>query len=197
MQNFRTAYFDEDVHLRKEPTKIARNYAKGWLAIDVVACLPISYVEMVIEASRDNDGKEKRASSSGVRLVKILRLVRLAKLLRLTKLKRILKSYEDVIGDMNGVFKILGCCFFVLYICHIFACFWYYVGIMECEAVLVCPLAHTKSCPCDKLSATAEREAEANATEPALPWVVQSGATGWDDDTTRSTKCGRPACITA
>lgn len=79
-----------------------------------------------------------------------------------------------------------------MYICHVFACFWYYVGIMECEAVLSCPLPQYAEleggCPCNVKPLAAEATASVNATEPALPWVVSSATTGWNDDTDRFTK---------
>ena len=71
--NFRTAFYQEGALVR-DTKKIARSYAKGWLAIDVVSCLPVGYVTLLIE----NSG----GGTLNTKVFKILRLLRLAKLLR-------------------------------------------------------------------------------------------------------------------
>ena len=33
------------------PNMIAKHYLKGWLLIDVVSCLPISYITQIVQVS--------------------------------------------------------------------------------------------------------------------------------------------------
>ena len=42
--NLRTAYRSHDNELVVSLSKIARHYAHGWLIIDVIACIPITYI---------------------------------------------------------------------------------------------------------------------------------------------------------
>jgi len=95
---------DEDVIVYNS-WMIAKTYAKSWLPIDVVACLPIDVVLRVMEGrfmcSMNRDGcppKMEGAEGSGagqlLRLFKLLRLFRLIKLLRLFKILRLLEKYQ-------------------------------------------------------------------------------------------------------
>eukprot|EP01043_Picozoa_sp_COSAG02_P022046 COSAG02_NODE_1134_length_14376_cov_382.343700_2_plen_705_part_00 len=124
--NFVTSFYDNDAVLVRAPREIAKRYAKGWLAIDVVSCLPISYVTLAIEAGSSKAAQ--RGSTPNTKVFKILRLLRLAKLLRLGRLKKIAKRYEEEFENLLGILKLVGAVTVMMYVCHIFACFWYFVG---------------------------------------------------------------------
>ena len=48
--NFRSAYRDNETgRLVFEPAEAARRYARSWLLIDIVTCLPINYIMMAGE----------------------------------------------------------------------------------------------------------------------------------------------------
>jgi hypothetical protein len=70
--NFRTGYFD-DGSLQMDPSQIARNYLTGWLTIDIVSCLPITYIMQLVEAFADDN--EDGQSGVNVKVFKILRLL--------------------------------------------------------------------------------------------------------------------------
>ena len=46
--NFRTAYKDKADNLVTDIRAIRRRYLRGWFAIDVLACLPVTYIELAI-----------------------------------------------------------------------------------------------------------------------------------------------------
>jgi hypothetical protein len=97
--NFRTAFYDARGILEIDLVTIAREYAKTWLVIDVVTCLPISYVMILINGTDSaGDGKEVRAA-------KILRLLKLGKLLRVARLIRILERYQE---QLRGLWNAIG-----------------------------------------------------------------------------------------
>ena len=123
--NFRTAFVDENGVIEMRPKRIARNYLKSWLPIDVVSCLPIPYIMQILKAVNDTDGG---GGNANVKIFKILRLLRLAKLLRLGRLKKIVKRHEEEIEGLMGMLKVLGVVFAMSYICHLLACGWYFVG---------------------------------------------------------------------
>lgn len=118
--NFRTAFYDNRGVLIISKPEIARTYAQSWLALDVVTCLPISYVAMIAENDTDQAGAGKEVHATPtlprnnttaftlgrgaccslsrhlqVRSFKILRLLKLAKLLRIARILRMLERYRD------------------------------------------------------------------------------------------------------
>jgi hypothetical protein len=90
--NFMTSYYDSDGVLVRNTREIAMHYAKGWLLLDVVSCLPISYGTAIMQATSTSAAQ---GSPPNTKVFKILRLLRLAKLLRLGRLKKIIKRYEE------------------------------------------------------------------------------------------------------
>jgi hypothetical protein len=93
----RTGFYSDGT-LEMRPSAIASSYARGWLAVDVVSCLPIPYAVQTIAAV---NGKKSTGGNS-TKLFKILRLLRLAKLLRLGRLKKIVKRHEEEMESLMG-----------------------------------------------------------------------------------------------
>ena len=122
--NFRRSYVDGDGVYEMRPKQIARNYLQGWFSIDLVSCLPISYILLVLDADADEASPDLSANNN---ILKVLRLLRLAKLLRLAMLKRVIKRHEDEVEGLMGICKLIGCVVVVVYTCHLFGCFWYLV----------------------------------------------------------------------
>jgi hypothetical protein len=85
------AYERRDGTLEKSPTKVFTRYARSWLAFDIVACLPFSFIEF------GNDASETSSSSVGRynNLIRLLRVPRLYKLLRILRIAKAFKNYRD------------------------------------------------------------------------------------------------------
>jgi hypothetical protein len=99
------------------------NYAKGWMAVDVLSVLPVGYIATLIQ---DETGADD--SGAQLRLLKALRLLRLAKLLKLFRAMRLMKKYEEVIGPaLNGTILVIA----TMLILHTMTCVWYYVGTLR------------------------------------------------------------------
>ena len=49
--NFRTAFRDEDDELIIEYDQIRHHYLHGWFTVDLVACLPVTYVALILDAA--------------------------------------------------------------------------------------------------------------------------------------------------
>ena len=98
--------------LERKPVSIFKRYLKGWLVVDIVSCLPITYVTALVNASGGSGAVSSLPRSFfacdpwacserllvlqvNTKVFKILRLLRLAKLLRLARLKKIIKRYEE------------------------------------------------------------------------------------------------------
>jgi hypothetical protein len=121
----RTGVIDDGI-IEMRPKKIARAYARGWLSIDVVSCLPIPYITQIMAALEDDSDASGQGNTT--KLFKILRLLRLAKLLRLGRLKKIIKRHEEEMEGLMGVLKVAGSVLAMSYTCHLVACGWYFVG---------------------------------------------------------------------
>jgi hypothetical protein len=95
---FRTAVWTKTGMLEVDPNEIRKLYLRSWFLIDLLSCLPVTYVGLIISCisgnCTSNTGGETKA-------FKILRLMRLAKLLRLARIKRLLQKYEDSVFDVT------------------------------------------------------------------------------------------------
>ena len=124
--NFRTAYY-EDAVVVTQPRRIACNYMHGWFAIDVVSCLPVSYLTLLVDKSDDSNVGVKQSFKG----VKVLRLMRLAKLGRMHKLVPILKRIDEKFEGLDLATTtsiILSLIFAILIFSHWMGCVWIYVG---------------------------------------------------------------------
>ena len=96
----------------------AKSYAKGWLPVDFVSCLPFGYIPYVL-----GEGE----GGAGNKATRMLRMFRLLKLLRLVRIKRILDRWEE---EMYGarLLKIGKIVCVVGVMAHWVACVWFWVG---------------------------------------------------------------------
>ena len=118
--NFRTGYIDADGMIENRPGLIARHYLRTWFTIDIVSCLPVSYVAQAMESE-----KQIPVDPTAVR---ILRLLKLTKLLRLSRMKSLIRKYEDYIEGIGSFIKLVSACVVVLFTAHLIACLWHLVG---------------------------------------------------------------------
>ena len=124
--SFRTAVLRADGSVVRSSRIIARTYMRGWFIIDVLACLPVTYVQLAIS------GGDDAGSGGQSKALKILRLLRLGKLLRVARLKRLLVRYQDEFDNMHQVgliIRLLGMILALGYITHLFCCLWRAVGL--------------------------------------------------------------------
>ena len=140
--NFHTGYVDPDDEERViyEPWAIAREYARTWLSIDIVACLPIDFVIRVSEGRLlcsmaaggcPEDVSQQDSSGQLLRLFKLLRLFRLMKLLRLARIARLFERYQDDLFQYLHFFAVLKLVVIMLYVGHLFGCFFHYFSVDE------------------------------------------------------------------
>jgi len=118
--NFRTAYRTEEGELVIDPKEIRKNYLSSWFGIDVLACFPLTYIELII-ASEGGMGAKLKA-------MKITRLLRLAKMLRLAKLIKIVKQIDENYAGVWTISKLSSLIMIILYVSHLFSCMWYFAG---------------------------------------------------------------------
>eukprot|EP01047_Picozoa_sp_COSAG01_P009834 COSAG01_NODE_410_length_17384_cov_20.323691_1_plen_975_part_00 len=116
--NFHTAFYDEcgdlrgvrdgpDGHQEADLAVMYRNYAQGWMTIDIVSVAP-TIAELVVPfLSSDNAGDDDVQSSKS-KALKVIRLIRLAKLLRLARALKLFKKYEEQLGPSLNLLIIFG-----------------------------------------------------------------------------------------
>eukprot|EP01043_Picozoa_sp_COSAG02_P055528 COSAG02_NODE_6450_length_3562_cov_4.810858_2_plen_602_part_00 len=123
--NFRSAHRNLDKELIVDLKEIRRVYLRTWFPVDVLSCLPVNYIELAIRTGR---GEQDLGSDSNFKLFKVLRLLRLAKLLRLARINRLLQRLEQEYEGLAAVLKVQKIMLSIVFVAHMVACFWYYVG---------------------------------------------------------------------
>ena len=93
-----------------------------------MSCLPIAYVEQIVEATQPDVERTAGANSELRKVLKVLRLLRLAKLLRLGKIKKLMQTREEQLEELVDACQIFLVLLGLIYACHLAACMWYYVG---------------------------------------------------------------------
>ena len=145
--NFITASFNDTVHgteLDFNPLHIARDYLKSWFVIDLLSSMPIDlimslalngcpgnaelfvYELNVTEITKAEDSNRAKL----LRMVRMLRLMKLAKLLRVLKLQNRVNDLGDRFPQLINLtfFKLIRLLFLTIYIAHLLACGFYWVG---------------------------------------------------------------------
>mmetsp|Transcript_11963 Transcript_11963/g.14238 ORF Transcript_11963/g.14238 Transcript_11963/m.14238 type:complete len:723 (-) Transcript_11963:612-2780(-) len=125
---------------------IARAYIKGWLTLDILACLPLDYISRISErrlgcsfTKCEQLDSDARSGSNGgaLKLLKLLRAFRLLKLVRLTRFKRILARYEDQLVYWQQVLVIVKVFGVVMLFSHWAGCFYGAVYDFDPELTLL------------------------------------------------------------
>lgn len=129
--NFRTAHYDDNLDntLVVDQRSICKRYLTSWFAIDLLSCVPVTYIELAATRGASAQYSDSMPDSgSQLKLFKVLRLLRLAKLLRLARIRRVLQRLEDDykwLAQGSRIFKII---ISILIVAHFVACMWYYAG---------------------------------------------------------------------
>jgi len=127
--NFLTSFYDKDGVLVNDFQQIRNHYYRGWFVVDVVACFPTKYIEMLgSDAKSDSETDQESDIGNNLKLVKILRLLRLAKMLRLARIKRLVQRYSEEIANIAHVLKFVSLMTAMFFIAHLLACAWFYTG---------------------------------------------------------------------
>jgi len=138
--NFFTGYFagerDKDVEpgtLITDKGRIARNYIRTWLVVDLVSIIPWGEIADLVQPDQASGSSSSSSSAQMAKLTKVLkfvRVLRLFRMLRLAKLANIWERVEERVGSfmllqLTALFRTL---FAIVCICHWNACIWWLVG---------------------------------------------------------------------
>lgn len=111
--------------------EVVWRYAKGWMALDVVACFPFNLI--------DSTGNMSNSSGSGYNgLIRLIRVPRLYRLLRLSRLFKALKSSDGCMSRLqdyctlkSSALRLFSFFLSVLGIVHLIACLWCFCPSLE------------------------------------------------------------------
>jgi hyperpolarization activated cyclic nucleotide-gated potassium channel 1 len=129
-----SAYYDNEGKVVTHRGRIIWNYAKSWMAIDIVACVPFSLFDNSIPSS---------SQSSNVGYSSLLRLLRVPRLYRLFRISRLLKTLkqsseagcltriQDFVSLKHSAMRLFSFFLTVLICVHLMSCFWYFTATLE------------------------------------------------------------------
>jgi hypothetical protein len=117
--NMRTSFYDRNGFRENRPRKMAEHYLRGWFFIDFTSCLPIGYMQYLVDDA-GTDGNFKA--------VKAFRLMKMSKMLRLARIKRILAKYGSDV-NFQQYFNVGITLFGIVFLTHLLACFYYLIGV--------------------------------------------------------------------
>lgn len=130
MVSFRTSYVDYSGEEVLDPRSIAKHYAGGYFAIDLVSCLPgfpINIEEMLERLATDDDALPNWDAAFELAKIgktsKLLRTARLVKAIRLIKIKKLSNFLEDRYNIDISRFRVFGLLFLAILLGHLFSCF--------------------------------------------------------------------------
>eukprot|EP00930_Biecheleria_cincta_P014324 TRINITY_DN12377_c0_g1_i1.p1 TRINITY_DN12377_c0_g1~~TRINITY_DN12377_c0_g1_i1.p1 ORF type:complete len:705 (+),score=85.23 TRINITY_DN12377_c0_g1_i1:154-2268(+) len=110
---------------------IAKRYLKGMFFLDVLACLPSEFFQMIMNP---NGHSSTRASPTrAINLTKLQRLTRLVRILRLRQLLKLAEvEWVQAIMRFRG-FRMGGLTIGVIWVVHLMSSGWYIVAALESE----------------------------------------------------------------
>ena len=128
--SFRTSYLDYSGDEILHPLAIAKHYAAGYFATDLVSCLPgfpVNTEEMLERLNADDDTLTNWDAAFELaklgKTSKLLRTARLVKAIRLIKIKKISAYLEDRYNIDISRFRVFGLLFLAILLGHLFSCF--------------------------------------------------------------------------
>jgi CRP-like cAMP-binding protein len=127
--NANLAYYDRDVNLVTSHIKILKNYAKGWLLVDIVSCIPLQFI---LESQKNYSNLLKIGRAS--KLYKLVKIVRLVRMIKLVKNKtRIMRYMTSVFRVHIAIERLLWFLITFLMLVHLLACLWIFIGRLDID----------------------------------------------------------------
>lgn len=142
---FRTAYVEDRHHRPKlitDPCRIAWNYIRGVLILDIMASIPYEVLMLLVcEDLSDANGLMR-----GPKVMKLLKVARIMRIMRINKLKQFLSKLRDILRLNPGVMKLSMFLSLVLMAHHYSACLFFFIGMWPGE--LLCMHSNVASAVC-------------------------------------------------
>lgn len=127
--NFFSIQVNGDGSLETNHGKIVKGYLMGWFALDLLACLPFSLLDMLQTSTFD------KTSNKYNNLLRLARLPRLYKLFRITRILKAFRHYkstkcvekiQDFLQINSRLYKLAKFLVSVFVCVHVAGCFWFF-----------------------------------------------------------------------
>jgi CRP-like cAMP-binding protein len=131
---FFSAYEEEDGTLVVDWKVIGKKYVKSWLVLDMLGCLPISYISFPGTDSETSSGDNYNRL---IRLLRVPRMYRLLRVFRLMKLTRTFKANSlvrkliNTLKMNNGIVRLLRFAVTIMILVHVTGCFWFFLAKLD------------------------------------------------------------------
>ncbi|OQR94171.1 cyclic nucleotide-binding protein [Achlya hypogyna] len=123
-RNFLMGFYDEQDLLVLDHARIAKLYLRTWFVLDFMSTFPLEgTVRVLFPGLLANTD-----SLSSIQLLRVLRVTRILKLARLAKLRLFFKRVEEVFGLNPGAVRLARLIFLVLFLAHLLACIFHWLG---------------------------------------------------------------------
>eukprot|EP00753_Platysulcus_tardus_P010635 PLAT292.1.p1 GENE.PLAT292.1~~PLAT292.1.p1 ORF type:complete len:1000 (+),score=400.29 PLAT292.1:39-3002(+) len=122
--SFNTAFQTRLGALEWDRKRIALNYARTWLILDIVATFPV-YLLTGSQANRL--GRLARLP----RVLRLFRMLRLIKLVRVIRLQQYFARLEQVLMMKPAFMRLMKFFFWVLMLIHLSSCIWYFLAALR------------------------------------------------------------------
>jgi CRP-like cAMP-binding protein len=123
-----SAYDREDGTLETRVSKIICNYAKGWMTLDVVACLPFQLLGIAFGLNFDGSKAKLLRLARLPRLYKLIRIFRVFKFVKILKKHKKIKPILDFFSKYSGFLRLFKTCLYAFIMIHFISCLWYGVA---------------------------------------------------------------------
>lgn len=129
--NCNTAFLDNDSVLITSRKAIVLNYLKGWMILDIMACVPFGLIPTIISQA---------SGKSYNKLVRLFRLRSIPKLFRFSKVIKIIKTYKtnflleqiQIFLNINhSMMRLFATIAGILISLHLVGCFWYMTALFS------------------------------------------------------------------
>lgn len=126
--NMNTAYYNEEGVLKVGHKDIFLNYAKTWLVLDLLTCVPFDLIQLSSSGTSPN----KIARVSKLRaLPKLFRITRLLKIAKQAKSSTFSSAFQNFFSISHSTIR-LCMIFIATSLCiHVVSCFWYFMAKLE------------------------------------------------------------------
>ena len=109
---------------------IAKDYARSWFFIDLIACVPIDLIQIIIklimpDAEYTNDDARLAKLARVPRMYRIIHIIRIFKVLKVFKYKKGLLSIIKKLKLKAGTNRLVVLICTMLFLCHLIGCIWY------------------------------------------------------------------------
>ena len=108
--------YREDGFIVRVRKLILLRYLKGWLALDLISSIPLSWIIEDGEDSTIANSADSQSAFEVAKINKLLRLVKLGKLLRILKLFKIFDRLANEMSFNPATFRLVGLAFGIFYI---------------------------------------------------------------------------------